>query len=139
MNKQVLLDAVKRIEVPTFTNPTGDLSVFQGGDSIPFSIARVFTVSTEANEQRGGHAHRECTQFLVAVSGKVTVVVDDGVGRDEFTLDSGGVGLLIPPGIWAEQTYMEDGTVLMVLCSHAYDQGDYIRDYDKFVKRRDKA
>jgi len=139
MTKLVTCDSVTCIDVPTIASETGALSIFQGGEDVPFSISRVFTVNAGAGEIRGHHAHRECAQFLVAVSGKVRVVVDDGAGRNVITLDNNRVGLLIPPSIWAEQTYLEDETILMVLCSHAYNEGDYVRDYKDFLKWRSEA
>jgi dTDP-4-dehydrorhamnose 3,5-epimerase-like enzyme len=85
-------------------------------------------------EVRGEHAHRTCEEFLVCASGRVTVGVDDGRGRDEYVLDSRSLGLYVPPGIWTIQYQYSDEAVLVVAASHPYDPEDYIRDYGEFLK-----
>ncbi len=108
------------------------LAVTQSGREIPYVVRRVFTITAPEGTTRGYHAHRRQQQFLVCVSGAVEVVVDDGAGRRGVVLDSPGQGLYVPAGIWAEQTYRADASVLMVLCDSPYDEADYIRDRDQF-------
>jgi hypothetical protein len=81
---------------------------------------------------RGGHAHKECFQFLVALAGQISVFLDDGERRKNVILSSSTVGLLIPPMTWAAQLDFSPGSVLAVLASHDYDEADYIRDYTAF-------
>jgi acetyltransferase-like isoleucine patch superfamily enzyme/dTDP-4-dehydrorhamnose 3,5-epimerase-like enzyme len=105
------------------------------GDAVPFTPQRWFMVyDVPSREVRGEHAHRECHQFLVCVSGSVRVAVDDGQRRSEVVLDEPTLGLYVPAGIWASQFRYEANAVLLVLASHPYDADDYIRDYDTFIE-----
>jgi acetyltransferase-like isoleucine patch superfamily enzyme len=109
-------------------------------DAVPFSPRRWFLVYDVPNQEvRGEHAHRVCHQFLVCVSGSMTVAVDDGTRRTEVTLDSPTLGLYIPPLVWASQFHYGPDSVLLVLASHPYDAGDYIRDYELFLAAATKA
>ena len=113
----------------------GDLVVVEGhSDNVPFSIARIFNVRADKGSTRGRHAHRECTQLLICTNGTVEVTCDDGKQTSTYILDEANHGLLIEPGIWAEQKYMKENTVLTVLCSLPYNEDDYIRDYKIFLK-----
>jgi dTDP-4-dehydrorhamnose 3,5-epimerase-like enzyme len=112
----------------------GVLCVFESGQQVPFEIMRVFTVSAAADDTRGDHAHKKCTQLLVCVSGIIHVTCDDGTIITEHILDNMGVGLLVPPGVWAKETYVVNNAVLMVLCDRGFEAEDYIRDYDDFKK-----
>lgn len=100
---------------------------------VPFEVRRVFAVfDVPGAEVRGEHAHRVCHQLLVAVHGSCSVIVDDGIKREEVALDSPSLALHIPPMIWAVQHNHSPDAVLLVLASNAYDPDDYIRDYDQF-------
>jgi dTDP-4-dehydrorhamnose 3,5-epimerase-like enzyme len=120
------------IYVQKHTDVNGVLCVFESGRHVPFDIRRVFTVSARAGDVRGDHAHKRCAQLLVCVSGKIRVTCDDGSVVTEHYLDNMGLGLLIPPGIWAKEDYIVDDAVLMVLCDRGYEAEDYIRDYHDF-------
>ena len=122
------------INFPLHTNDNGILGVYETGKSVPFKISRVFTISAKKDEIRGNHAHKECSQLLVCVSGVIIVICDDGINITKYKLQNMGLGLLVPPGSWAHQEYLEDDSVLMVLCDHGYEESDYIRDYNKFKK-----
>jgi dTDP-4-dehydrorhamnose 3,5-epimerase-like enzyme len=112
----------------------GDLSVGEFGRDIPFAVSRYFTVfNVPSSDVRGEHAHRECQQFLVCLNGSVSVVVDDGHQRAEYTLDQPNLGLLIPNMVWGTQYKYSADAVLLVLASHPYDPDDYIRDFDQFL------
>lgn len=124
----------KEISFPRYLDPNGVLCVFESGIQLPFEIRRVFTVSALLGDLRGDHAHKECTQLLVCVSGQIRVTCDDGLLVTNHLLQSMCDGLLIPPGIWAREEYLTDGAVLMVLCDSKYDEAEYIRDYDNFKK-----
>jgi len=115
-----------------FEDTNGMLCVYEGGQQVPFDIRRVFTVSAKAGDTRGDHAHKQCTQLLICVSGKIRVSCDDGLAVTEHLLDNMGEGLLVPPGIWAKEKYMTEGAVLMVLCDRGYEAEDYLRDYNDF-------
>jgi len=126
------LDDVKLVSLPHHFEENGDLVVMEELVNIPFKIARVFVVRAPFNAVRGEHAHRNCTQFLTCPAGCVEVVCDDGINKRTFLLNHPNVGLLLPPTLWAHQSYKTPGTVLTVLCDNVFDAGDYIRDYDEF-------
>jgi carbonic anhydrase/acetyltransferase-like protein (isoleucine patch superfamily) len=112
----------------------GDLCVAEAGAGLPFVVRRSFLVYNVPNaELRGEHAHRRCAQFLQAVSGSVRVVADDGVRREEFSLDRPNLGLYLPPMTWGIQYRYSKDAVLLVLASEIYDPADYIRDYSEFM------
>lgn len=103
-------------------------------DDVPFVPRRWFLVYDVPNrEVRGEHAHRLCHQFLVCVSGNMTIAVDDGEHRAEVKLDAPTLGLYVPPLVWASQFRYSPDAVLLVLASDPYDASDYIRDYDLFL------
>lgn len=111
----------------------GSLAAMEFG-SLPFKPARVFTVfGVTSAEVRGEHAHLVCHQLLVCVNGSLRVLVDDGHARTEVGLDDPSVGLYLPPMIWGSQFGYSEDAVLVVLASHPYDSGDYIRDYETFL------
>ena len=124
--------AARTIRFQKHEETNGFLYVYECGRHVPFDIRRVFSVSAKGGDVRGDHAHKKCTQLLVCVSGRVRVTCDDGSAVSEHVLEGMGLGLLIPPGVWAKQEYMVDGAVLMVLCDRSYEADDYIRDYNDF-------
>lgn len=120
--------------ISSFSDMRGSLSVLEWEKQVPFLVKRLFyTYDTISTKVRGEHAHKECHQFLIAVSGSLSVIADNGTDREEFMLDSPAKGLHLPSGIWGIQYKHKPGTVLLVLASHEYDKADYIRDYDEFV------
>jgi acetyltransferase-like isoleucine patch superfamily enzyme len=111
----------------------GTLAVIEFSAFNLFPLKRLFFINAvPAEGVRGEHAHKECSQFLIALSGHISVFLDDGVHQKNVVLDSNAVGLLIPPMTWAAQFEFSPGSVLAVLASHEYDEGDYIRDYAVF-------
>lgn len=124
-----------KIQFPVFYDKNGSLAVFESGVSggVPFSIARVFTVIANMGDIRGNHAHYRCAQFLICVSGRIRVECFDGFERSNVFLEKCGEGVLIPPGIWTFQEYLESGSVMMVLCDRPYEPEDYIRDYQVYI------
>lgn len=105
-------------------------------DQLPFRPQRFFTVyDVPSKDVRGMHAHRSCEQFLVALAGSVTCLVDDGSRRQTYLLDDPGVGLYMPALTWGTQYGYAPGTILVVFASHPYDPDDYLRDYDEFVRQ----
>lgn len=121
-----------------FRDLRGSLVAAEFGDDLPFVPKRAFFVFDVPGESvRGEHAHHECEQMLVCVHGSVRVLVDDGRDRVEVVLESPDVGLYVPPLIWAVQYRFSKDAVLAVLASHAYDPGDYIRDYESFIELTD--
>jgi UDP-2-acetamido-3-amino-2,3-dideoxy-glucuronate N-acetyltransferase len=122
-------------EQPVIRDLRGSLVAGEVDRGLPFTPQRYFMVFDVPGEDvRGEHAHRECHQFLVCVSGVVHVVADDGEHRQEFVLDHKGRGLYLPPMTWGIQYRYSPGSALLVFASHAYDAADYIRDYDEFLR-----
>ncbi len=131
------LSHARLIELAHYFEDNGDLVVMEGESNVPFRIARVFVVRAPAGAVRGQHAHKRCTQFLTCSTGVVEVICGDGVRSSTFVLDRPDVGLLLPPGIWAQQTFRGIGSQLTVLCDRPYEAEDYIRDYAAFLAFRD--
>lgn len=112
-------------ELPTHIDSRGALTVCQSQDDVPFDIKRVFWITHVKHDQiRGGHAHKTCHQFILALSGSVRLRANGHT----FILDSPNYGVHIPPGNYLELDHFTHGTVVLALCSHPYDPKDY--DYD---------
>ena len=123
------------IELPRLKNRAGNITVVNNNDNIPFEVKRVFYIyDIPGGEDRGAHAHKDCHQFLIAVSGSFEVEMDDGTNKRTITLNRPYYGLHIPPGIWAAEKGFSSGAVCLVLASYKYDEEDYIRDYRNFLE-----
>ena len=139
MNKPELysIEDCKVVNLPKHTRPNGNLTVAENNISLPFGIKRVYYIyDIPAGEERGGHAHKELQQFVIAVSGSFDVIIDDGTQRKSITLNRPYNGLHIRPGIWRELSNFSSGAVCLVLASEHYNEEDYIRYYDDFIKYR---
>lgn len=113
----------------------GSLTVGEFERSVPFVPKRYFLVfDVPSNKVRGEHAHKKCHQFLICIKGHCSVVLDDGVSRREILLDRPSRAVHIPPMIWGVQYKYSSDAVLLVFASEYYDEFDYIRDYDAFLK-----
>jgi hypothetical protein len=124
---------VRTIELPRFARADGELVIAEGSATVPFAIARVFTLRAPLGARLGEHAHRRCTQLMVCVHGAVDVMSDDSRDRRTFTLAQSNVGLLVPPTIWNLITFREANSVLMVICDRPYQEEDYVRVYSDFL------
>lgn len=123
---------IQLIDVPKIADPRGNLGVIEK-DTIPFKINRVYYLyDVPSDSYRGGHAHKECLELLIAVSGSFTVALDDGKQIKKVTLNKPGKGLLIPRMIWRELTDFSSGAVCLVLASHEFEEEDYIRNKKEF-------
>ena len=119
--------------LPTFRDLRGELVPLEFTKDLPFVPKRQFFVFAVPDDRvRGEHTHRECHQFLVAVSGRLSVVIDDGKQSREIFLNSPKFGLYIPPMTWCIQYRFSKNAILSVYASHPYDSKEYIRDYDEF-------
>ena len=122
-------------ELPKIENRSGNLTSIQNSIEIPFDIKRIFYLyDIPGGKERGAHAHFECHQFLIAGSGSFDVLLDDGKSKKLVTLNQPYKGLHIPPGIWASEINFSSGSICLVLASHKYDEKDYIREYNAFLK-----
>ena len=125
------------IKLPVNHRERGNLTVIENGKQIPFNVSRIYYLyDVPAGEARGGHAHKELTQLIVAASGSFDVTLFDGSDRRTVTLNCPFVGLLVLPGIWRELDNFSSGSVSLVLASHEYNENDYIRDYNDYLKWR---
>ena len=124
----------KIINLPTFEDIRGSLSVVEIMNQCPFDIKRVFwTYDVPSKETRGEHSHKECSQFLVCLKGSLTVDTFQGEVKRNFKLDTPKIGLYIPPQIWSLQHEYTSDAVLLVLASELYDEKDYIRSYKHYL------
>ena len=122
-------------DIPYFADDRGAINILEIARDLPFGCQRIFyTYTVPEGSVRGEHAHKRCEQFLISIRGKVSVLVDDGEHRDEFMLDSPSKGLWLPAGCWGEQFGHSEDSILLVLASLPYDNADYIRSYDDFLK-----
>jgi hypothetical protein len=126
------------IELPQLSRPEGAISVVEGeADVIPFRIARTFYVyDVVGGAIRGGHAHRELEQFLVAVMGGFTVLLWDGTEQRDIAMNRPYFGLYVPPLIWTDLVDFTSGAVCVVLASLPYEERDYFRDRGDLVAHR---
>lgn len=123
------------IALPKMVDPRGNLTVTEAMKQVPFDIRRVYWVyDVPSGESRGGHAHRQCQEMIVALSGSFTVTLNDGNDHQTYLLNHPYQGLLVPTGIWRELNDFSSGAVCLVLASLPFDEADYIRDYDDYRK-----
>jgi oxalate decarboxylase/phosphoglucose isomerase-like protein (cupin superfamily) len=123
------------IDLPKISDPRGNLTFIEGGRHVPFDIRRVYYLyDVPGGAERGGHAHKELHQLIVAMSGSFDVILDDGAGRQRIHLNRSYNGLYVCPMIWRELDNFSSGSVCMVLASNHYDESDYYRDYQDFLK-----
>lgn len=125
----------KIIDLPKIIDPRGSLTVTEGENHIPFAIKRTYWVyDVPAGESRGGHAHKECKEFLVAISGSFSVTLDNGKEKKTFLLNHPYQGLFIDVNIWRTLDDFSSGAVCLVLASERFEEEDYIRDYNDYLE-----
>ena len=118
-------------------NRAGNITIIQGNKNVPFDVKRIYYLyDIPGGEDRGGHAHKELRQLIVAASGSFNVLLDDGLNKKIVTLNRPDYGLLVVPGIWRELMEFSSGAICLVLASEVYDDTDYIREYDDFKSYR---
>jgi len=128
------VDDIKIVDLPTMRDERGMLVVAEFGKFVPFPVARLFYVSdVPPNTSRGKHAHRLGRQYLICQSGRVLVDTTDGKRTRQIELKPGQAAL-IENGIFASETYVDRGTVLLVLCDRPYDRSDYIESMEEFLR-----
>jgi hypothetical protein len=114
-------------------NNAGNITVIESEHNIPFPIRRVYYLyDVPGGESRGGHAHKQLYQLIVAASGSFDVLLDDGINKKIVKLNRPNYGLLVVPGLWRELFEFSSGAICMVLTSHKYDETDYLREYEDF-------
>lgn len=131
------IDKCHIIDLPKISDPRGNLTFIEGERHVPFAIQRVYYLyDVPGGAERGGHAHKDLHQLIVAMSGSFDVVLDDGRRKKRVHLSRSYYGLYICPMIWRELDNFSSGSVCMVLASSRYDELDYYRDYSQFVQDR---
>lgn len=128
------VDDCKIIEVPVVHTEAGNISVLENQENIPFDVKRIYYLyDVPMGSERGGHAHYELQQYIIAASGSFTFVLDDGRKKKEIFLNHPNKALHIVPGIWREMKDFSSGSICLVLASHIYNEADYIRNYNDFL------
>ncbi len=123
----------KIITLPKIEDPRGNLSVIQG-NTIPFKINRVyFLYDVPSGAERGGHAHKNQQEFIIAVSGSFEVVLNNGIAEKIYHLFKPNEGLYVPVNTWRELRNFSSGSVCLVVSSDEFDESDYIRDFNDFI------
>ena len=134
------IDNVEIISIPKIIDEEGrgKLSVIEKS-IVPFEIKRVYYLyDVPSDAFRGGHAHKNLIQFMIALSGSFEVKIDDGSNNKKVMLNKPNQGLLIPSGIWREMDNFSAGSVCLVLASEFFDESDYFRDYNSFLDYKTK-
>ncbi len=128
------IEDCRLVQLPKISDPRGNLTFVEGQRHVPFEIRRVYYLyDVPGGAERGGHAHRELHQLIIAISGSFDLLLDDGRRKRRQNLNRSYVGLYVCPMIWREIDNFSSGAVCLVLASHLYDPADYYRDYSEFL------
>jgi oxalate decarboxylase/phosphoglucose isomerase-like protein (cupin superfamily) len=131
----MLVENCRLIHFPRVGDDRGNLTFIEAERHVPFEVKRVFCLyDVPAGQTRGAHAHKELHQVLVSLAGSFEVLVEDGLGNRRFLLNEPTTGLYVPPLIWDTEINFSPGAVCMVLASEYYDESDYYRDYDVYLR-----
>ncbi len=135
MKKNFTIGDCQVIELPKIHNRAGNITALNNNKEIPFEIKRVYYLyDVPGGEERGGHAHYNLYQYIIAASGSFDVILDDGISKKIFSLNRPNFALKVVPGIWRELNNFSSGSICLVLASEKYNEADYIRDYNDFIK-----
>ncbi len=130
-----MIEKCRVIELPRINEPRGNLTFVEANRHIPFAIQRVYYLyDVPGGAERGGHAHKALHQLIIAMSGSFDIHLDDGHEKKSVHMNRSYNGLYVCPMIWREIDNFSSGAVCMVLASDYYDESDYYREYDQFVK-----
>jgi hypothetical protein len=137
MNSKFTVDDCIVLDLPKIPEPRGNLTFIESNNHVPFDIKRVYYLyDVPGGTVRGGHAHKELQQLLIALSGSFDITLDDGIQQTKITLNRPSFGLKICPMIWRELHNFSSGAVCLVLASLPYCESDYFRNYDEFLAAR---
>jgi WxcM-like, C-terminal len=130
-----LTNKCRIVDLPKISDPRGNLTFIEGSCQVPFDIRRVYYLyDVPGGAERGGHAHKDLHQLIVAMCGSFDVVLDDGHAQKRFHLNRSYYGLYVCPMIWRELDNFSSGSVCLVLASNLYDESDYYRNYNEFLR-----
>ena len=122
------------VELTKIHNKAGNITIVENDNNIPFDVKRVYYLyDIPSGETRGGHAHYELEQYIIAASGSFDVILNDGNDQRRITLNRPNIALHIVPGLWRELDNFSSGSISMVLASEAYKENDYIRSFNEFL------
>ena len=139
LNKKTTVFDCSILYLPKIQDIEGNLTSINGYKEIPFEIKRIYYLyDIPGGETRGGHAHKELNQLIIAASGSFDILIDDGLNKRTVMLNRSYVGLLVVPGIWRELLNFSSGAICLVLASEFYDEKDYIMDYKNFCNFKNK-
>ena len=129
------VDLCKLIDLPKIAEPRGNLTFIEGGRHVPFDIQRVYYLyDVPGGAERGGHAHKDLHQLIIAMSGSFDILLDDGRQKKRMHLNRSYYGLYVCPMIWRELDNFSSGSVCLVLASNLYEESDYFRDHVQFLE-----
>ena len=133
MFQEPKISECRLIYLPKVDDVRGNLTFIEEKEHIPFPIRRVYYLyDVPGGESRGGHAHKDLEQFIIAANGSFDVLLDDGENKERYHLNRSYYGLYIPNMVWRELDNFSSGSVCLVLASNLFDEEDYIRNYDNF-------
>lgn len=133
------MNTIRIIDLPKITDPRGNLTFIEQLRHIPFEIKRVYWIyDVPGGQIRGGHAFKEQFEFVVALSGSFDMVINNGSEETRYHLNRSYFGLYIPAGFWRHMDNFSTNAVALVLSSTAYNEDDYIHDYDDFLAYKTK-
>ena len=139
MHSETCIKDCRIITLKKHHHANGNLTAVNNGVELPFELRRTFYIyDVPGGAERGGHSHYTCQEFIIAISGSFDVTVDDGNDKYTFTLNRPNQGLLVVPGIWRTLQNFSSGSVCLALASHHFDENDYVRDYNNFLKLKGK-
>lgn len=133
----ITVDDCKLLKLTKVGDSRGNLTFIESGIDVKFEIKRIYYIyDVPSGQCRGAHAHKNLKQLMIAISGSFDIIVDDGKNKKAITLNNPAVGLYLPTMIWREMNNFLTGSVCLVCASDHYDEKDYIRNYNEFLKRK---
>lgn len=127
------------VNLPKINNESGNITVIQNFKNIPFQVKRLYYLyDVPSGESRGGHAHYELEQYIIAASGSFDVVLNDGENKKRVTLNRPDIALHIVPGLWRQLENFSSGSICLVLASDIYKEKDYIRNFNDYSRWKKK-